>query len=75
MPDDTTPDPRDMVRAPEEQNIPTHGREVAGKPDMSRRPSLPERPRAVVDVDDPAAPRERESNNELGESDGELNRG
>ena len=75
MPDDTTPDPRDMQRVPEEQQIPTAGREVAGKPDMTRRPKLPERPHATVDVEDPAAPQRRDSNNDPGESDSELNRG
>ena len=73
MPTDTTPDPRDMERVPEGQQIPQARRDEAGKPDISRRPSLPENPKAVVDIDDPA-PSSRDSNNDLGESDGELNR-
>jgi hypothetical protein len=43
-PTDTTPDPRDMERMPEEQLIPEGEREVAPKPrgdDIARRPELP----------------------------------
>lgn len=74
MPTDTTPDPRDMERVPEGQQIPQAGRDEAPKPDMSRRPSLPEHPRAIVDVKDDA-PGGGDSGNDLGESDSELNRG
>ena len=53
MPTDTTPDPRDMERMPESQQIPQADREIAGKPDMRDRPALPERPRTTaVDIED-----------------------
>ena len=54
-PTDTTPDPRDMDRVPEEQQIPQARRESADKPqreDIARRPGLPERP-ARMPADDP----------------------
>jgi hypothetical protein len=56
MPTDTTPDPRDMERMPESQQIPQADREIAGKPDMRQRPPLPEQPRTMVaDVEDESA--------------------
>lgn len=74
MPTDTTPDPRDMGRAPEEQLIP-QGRERAGKVDITGRPSLPERPKPmqadlVDEKEDVTGGRERD----LPASDSELNR-
>ncbi|TFZ06579.1 hypothetical protein EZ313_08100 [Ramlibacter henchirensis] len=48
MPTDTTPDPRDMERMPETQQIPQATREVADKPDIRRRPALPEQPRTMT---------------------------
>lgn len=53
MPTDTTPDPRDMERMPEAQQIPQAEREIADKPDIGRRPPLPERPqRTAADLED-----------------------
>jgi hypothetical protein len=74
MPTDTTPDPRDMERMPEAQQIPKAEREVAGKPDIARRPPLPDHPGAVTsEVEDESADPVVESG-PLGHSDGELNR-
>ena len=75
MPTDTTPDPRDMERIPEEQQIP-QGRERAGQPDIARRPALPVHPKPMVadvedEEDDPVGRRD----GSLPASDGELNRG
>ena len=56
MPTDTTPDPRDMERMPESQQIPKAERELADKPDIARRPELPERPQPMAaDVEDEEA--------------------
>jgi len=56
MPTDTTPDPRDMERMPEDQQIPQAQRELAGQPDIERRPALPERPRPMAaDIEDEEA--------------------
>ena len=75
MPTDTTPDPRDMERMPEAQQIPKAGREVAGKPDIAHRPELPDHPHAITsEVEDENADPVVESG-PLGSSDGELNRG
>lgn len=81
MPADTTPDPRDMERAPAEQRIP-QGREKPavgslGQSEVARRPPLPDRPRPMAaDLsDDPAAAPEDAVKPSPGESDGELNRG
>lgn len=82
MPADTTPDPRDMERAPAEQRIP-QGREgrAAGSLDASevaRRPPLPDHPRVMPGdiADDPTAAAQRDAvKPSPGESDGELNRG
>ena len=53
MPTDTTPDPRDMERMPEAQQIPQATREVAGKPDIRRRPALPDHPETMAaDIED-----------------------
>lgn len=72
MPTDTTPDPRDMERMPEAQQIPEADREVAGKPDIRRRPPLPERPRhTAADVEDESADPVVES----GPTDGSKERG
>ncbi len=73
MPTDTTPDPRDMERMPEAQQIPKAEREVAGKPDIPHRPDLPDPSAVTVVVEDEAADPVVESG-PLGESDGELNR-
>lgn len=54
-PTDSTPDPRDMERIPEDQQIPQARREEADKPrreDIARRPALPEQPRHMP-ADDP----------------------
>jgi hypothetical protein len=57
MPTDTTPDPRDMERMPEAQQIPQARRDTAEPPDMARRPALPERPHrmAADEVEDESA--------------------
>lgn len=55
MPTDTTPDPRDMERLPEAQQIPQAkgGTERADAADIARRPGLPEHPeRMAADVED-----------------------
>jgi hypothetical protein len=60
MPTDTTPDPRDMERLPESQAIPQAlpgaPRVQAGKPDIARRPGLPDHPQIMAaDVEDEEA--------------------
>ncbi|HZY19698.1 MAG TPA: hypothetical protein VFE82_14590 [Ramlibacter sp.] len=59
-PTDTTPDPRDMERMPESQEIPqavpgasaAHD-EARRPPDIARRPPLPERPEIMAaDIED-----------------------
>ena len=54
MPTDSTPDPRDMERIPEEQQIPEASKgDRAGKPDIGARPALPDRPKHMAaDVED-----------------------
>jgi hypothetical protein len=57
MPTDTTPDPLDMERRSESQAIPQTvpgGRPAqAEKPDISKRPGLPERPQIMAaDIED-----------------------
>lgn len=59
-PTDTTPDPRDMQRVPESQQIPqprpgaTRGEGRA--PDIAHRPGLPEHPeRMAADIEDEEA--------------------
>jgi hypothetical protein len=79
MPSDTTPDPRDMQRMPEEQQIPQPlaGRqsETVSQADIRNRPALPDRPVTMpADVEDEDADPVVESG-PLGESDSELNRG
>lgn len=59
-PTDTTPDPRDMQRVPESQQIPQprsgSGRGQAGGPDIAHRPGLPEHPeRMAADIEDEEA--------------------
>lgn len=55
-PTDTTPDPRDMERMPEDKQIPQAKREIAGKPDIERRPPLPEKPTTMAaDIEDEEA--------------------
>ncbi|CAA9430677.1 MAG: hypothetical protein AVDCRST_MAG51-2650 [uncultured Ramlibacter sp.] len=59
-PTDTTPDPRDMLRAPEAQDIPEpmpgregDSRRVVDAKEIARRPGLPERPEIMAaDVED-----------------------
>ncbi|HYD76815.1 hypothetical protein [Ramlibacter sp.] len=81
MPADTTPDPRDMERAPAEQRIPqAREKPAAGSLDQSevaRRPPLPEHPRVMAAdvVEDPTAAPEDAVKPSPGESDSELNRG
>lgn len=81
MPADTTPDPRDMERAPEAQRIPQAregpSEDARHEPDIFRRPRLPEDPQIMAaDVArDPAAAPTRDVTPGLGESDSELNRG
>jgi hypothetical protein len=74
-PTDSTPDPRDMMRAPDKQDIPT-GRKSADdhlKPDISKRPSLPDRPqRMAADIEDEEADPVIDSG--PGIADGALNR-
>ena len=59
-PTDTTPDPRDMQRAPESQQIQQRGpkAERGGDrtPDIAHRPGLPEHPeRMAADIEDEEA--------------------
>lgn len=59
-PTDTTPDPRDMQRVPESQQIPQPGPRAAGRdagsPDIAHRPGLPEHPeRMAADIEDEEA--------------------
>lgn len=59
-PTDTTPDPRDMQRVPESQQIPERRsgsvRGQAGGPDIAHRPGLPEHPeRMAADIEDEEA--------------------
>ena len=56
MPTDTTPDPRDMERMPEDKQIPQAKRDIAGKPDIERRPPLPDKPKPMAaDIEDEEA--------------------
>ena len=78
---DSTPDPRDMERAPAEQRIP-QGREKPavgslGQTEVARRPPLPDHPRVMAAdfVEDPTAAPEHVAKPAPGESDSELNRG
>lgn len=52
MPTDTTPDPRDMERLPEGQQIPQarDDRTVEAPPDIGTRPPLPDKP-LITDED------------------------
>lgn len=55
MPTDSTPDPRDMERLPESQQIPQAkgGTARAEAADIARRPGLPEHPeRMAADIED-----------------------
>ena len=55
MPTDTTPDPRDMERLPESQQIPQAkgGTARAGAADIASRPALPDAPETMAaDVED-----------------------
>lgn len=54
MPSDTTPDPRDMERMPEDKQIPKASKhDLAGKPDIEHRPALPDRPKQMAaDIED-----------------------
>lgn len=59
-PADTTPDPRDMQRVPESQQIPqprsSGSQGSAQGPDIARRPGLPEHPeRMAADIEDEEA--------------------
>jgi hypothetical protein len=62
-PTDTTPDPRDMQRMPESQEIPEptpdaagHAPREPGKPDIAHRPQLPDRPEIMAaDIEDEEA--------------------
>ena len=58
-PTDTTPDPRDMQRIPESQEIPqprADARAAPGSPDIKDRPGLPEHPeRMAADIEDEEA--------------------
>lgn len=84
MPTDTTPDPRDMERLPESQQIPQARRGERGRddpPDIARRPGLPERPAIMAaDIEDEEADPVRDDGPGIaespraGESDGQLNR-
>lgn len=56
-PTDTTPDPRDMQRAPLSQSIPEDGGggtpASGGPPDIAHRPGLPEHPQRMdADLED-----------------------
>lgn len=55
MPTDSTPDPRDMERLPESQQIPQAkgGTARTEAADIARRPGLPEHPeRMAADIED-----------------------
>lgn len=61
-PTDTTPDPRDMLRIPESQEIPEvtpdggHPPRRTRRPDIAHRPELPEHPELMAaDVEDEEA--------------------
>ena len=62
-PTDTTPDPRDMLRIPESQEIPEptpdgghHPHQSTRRPDIARRPQLPDHPEIMAaDVEDEEA--------------------
>lgn len=59
-PTDSTPDPRDMERMPESQQIPQQGphavRAGGSTPDIAHRPGLPEHPeRMAADIEDEEA--------------------
>ena len=82
MPADTTPDPRDMERAPADQRIPQarEGPAVGSldKSDIAQRPPLPDSAPVMAGdiVQDPTAAAQPDAVKPApGESDGELNRG
>lgn len=55
MPTDTTPDPRDMARLPEAQQIPQAkgGTARVEAADIARRPALPQKPETMAaDIED-----------------------
>jgi hypothetical protein len=85
VPTDTTPDPRDMERLPESQQIPQArraGRDKDAPPDISHRPGLPDRPLiTAADIEDEEAdpvidsgPGIADGEDRPSRGDGELNR-
>ncbi|HSW16828.1 MAG TPA: hypothetical protein VLJ86_06340 [Ramlibacter sp.] len=88
-PDDTTPDPRDMMRAPDEPEFLQPRPRPAGQPgrthaeaeaeDPTRRPPLPEHPKQMaVDIEDEEADPVGDDRPGVGErlqGDSELRRG
>lgn len=84
-PTDTTPDPRDMQRAPDEPEFrqpgarSDHSDAVQREPDMAHRPPLPDDPvRTAVDIEDEEADPVGTDQPGLAErlqSDSELQRG
>ena len=79
VPTDSTPDPRDMERLPEAQQIPQarSDRSVEATPDIGNRPPLPDRPLisdADVEAETGHADRGPGKGAGPGSPDGELNR-
>jgi len=81
MPTDTTPDPRDMERLPQAQQIPTGRSDSKGaaQPDISRRPALPgDSPVMQADVEGEDEDHRVDTGPGVaagvGQPDGELNR-
>lgn len=84
-PTDTTPDPRDMERAPDEPEFlqpgarPDESERARREPDIAHRPPLPEHPvHTAVDIEDEEADPVGSDKPSLAErlkSDSELQRG